>query len=450
MTALLNAVSNLSAIERGATRTFVSGRGVYVRDAEGKEYIEGMAGLWCTALGYGNEELAETAAEQLRTFSYCQLFAGKRHPTAIALAEQLAAMLPIDQARVFFGNSGSDANDTLFKLIKYYFNAIGRPDKKKIIVRQTAYHGTTVATAALTGLPLFHQQWDLPVDALGILRVACPHYWKFGQPGESEEAFAARMVDEIEQLILREGPDTIAAFFAEPLQGAGGVVLPPRGYFERLQALLARHDILLVDDEVICGFGRTGNDFGATTYGMRPHMMTLAKALTSAYVPLSAAVIPGFMFDAMCSASAKLGNFAHGYTYSGHPLACAVAIKTLEIYARDRVFEHAREAGTYFQKQLNALADHPLVGETRGVGLVCGIELAPDRSGKRLFEGGRIGQFCMDRAEVHGLICRAIGNTIALCPPLIVTPAQIDEIFAKLRLALDDTLDLARKEGLIS
>jgi len=448
MTALLNAVSNIAAIEQGKTRTFVSGQGAYVRDADGKEYIEGMAGLWCTALGYGNEELAEAAAEQLRTFSYCQLFAGKRHPTAIDLADRLAAMVPVTGAHVFFGNSGSDANDTLFKFIKFYFNAIGQPQKKKIIVRQTAYHGTTVATAALTGLLAFHQQWDLPVDALGILRVSCPHYWKFGLPGEGEEAFAGRMVDEIEQLILREGPETIAAFFAEPLQGAGGVVLPPRGYFERLQPVLARHGILLVDDEVICGFGRTGNDFGATTYGMQPHMMTLAKALTSAYVPLSAAVVPGFMYEALVDASAKLGNFAHGYTYSGHPLACAVALRTLEIYARDHIFARAGRTGEYFQARLQALAAHPLVGEARGVGLVCGIELAPNKSGKKLFADGRVGQYCMDRGEHHGLICRAIGNTIALCPPLVITVAQVDEIFDKLTLALDDTLAFARREGL--
>jgi 4-aminobutyrate---pyruvate transaminase len=288
MTHLIYPATNLKAIEQ---LTIARGEGVYVYDDSGRRYLEGLAGLWCASLGYGNEELVEAASAQMRTLAYQHLFGGKTHPTAVALAERLAAMLPVTNAHVFFGNSGSDANDTHWKLLRYYFNAIGKPEKRKIIAREGAYHGVTVAAASLTGLQGNHTHFDLPFEALGILRADGANFYRQGLPGETQEEFATRLADNLERLILREDPNTIAAFIAEPVTGAGGVVVPPAAYWQKVQRVLRQYDILLIDDEVITGFGRTGNDFGATTFDIRPQMMTLAKAVTSGYLPLSVAVI---------------------------------------------------------------------------------------------------------------------------------------------------------------
>ena len=445
MTRILYPTTNLAAIEQ---LTLTRGEGVYVYDDAGKQYLEGMAGLWCTALGYGNEELVEAAAAQMRSLPYTHLFGGKTHPVAIELAERIAAMVPVKDARVFFGNSGSDANDTHWKLLRYYHTVTGRPQKRKIIARQRGYHGVTVAAAAMTGLVPQHQHFDLPLDALGILRVDATHYYRQGLPGETEEEFASRLVAQIEELILREGPDTVAAMIAEPVTGAGGVVLPPRGYWEKLQPLLKRYDVALIDDEVITGFGRTGDDFGATTYAIEPDMMTLAKAVTSAYLPLSAAVIRGDMHEAMIEPASKVGIFGHGYTYSGHPVPAALALKTLEIYQRDRIFERAARTGEYLQQRLRTLADHPLVGEVRGVGLIAAVELVADKTTRRAFEGGKVGAHAQMRAQENGLIVRAVaGSSIAVCPPLIITEAQVDELVSKLTHAIDETQDAARLNG---
>ena len=445
MTRILYPTTNLAAIEQ---LTLTRGEGVYVYDDAGKQYLEGMAGLWCTALGYGNEELVEAAAAQMRSLPYTHLFGGKTHPVAIELAERIAALVPVKDARVFFGNSGSDANDTHWKLLRYYHTVTGRPQKRKIIARQRGYHGVTVAAAAMTGLAPQHQHFDLPLDALGILRVDATHYYRQGLPGETEEEFASRLVAQIEELILREGPDTVAAMIAEPVTGAGGVVLPPRGYWEKLQPLLKRYDVALIDDEVITGFGRTGNDFGATTYAIEPDMMTLAKAVTSAYLPLSAAVIRGDMHEAMIEPASKVGIFGHGYTYSGHPVPAALALKTLEIYQRDRIFERAARTGEYLQQRLRTLADHPLVGEVRGVGLIAAVELVADKTTRRAFEGGKVGAHAQMRAQENGLIVRAVaGSSIAVCPPLIITEAQVDELVSKLTHAIDETQDAARLNG---
>jgi adenosylmethionine-8-amino-7-oxononanoate aminotransferase len=448
VTHLIYPTTNLAAIEQ---LTLARGEGVYVFDTAGRRYLEGMAGLWCTALGYGNEELIEAASAQMRTLAYTHLFGGKTHPLAIELAERIAAMVPVGDARVFFGNSGSDANDTHWKLLRYYYNAIGRPQKRKIIARQRAYHGVTVAAAAMTGLAPSHAHFDLPFDALGIVRTDATHFYRQGLPGESEEEFATRLADSLERLIVAEDPDTIAAFIAEPVSGAGGVVLPPRTYWEKVQAVLRRYDILLIDDEVITGFGRTGSDFGATTYGIRPDMMTVAKAVTSAYLPLSAAIVRGEMHEAMVEPSARVGMFGHGYTYSGHPASCAVALKTLEIYARDRLFEHAARVGDYLQRRLRTLEDHPLVGEVRGVGLLAAVELVADKSTRKAFEGGRVGGHAQLCAQENGLIVRAVaGSSLAICPPLVINEAQVDELVAKLAHALDGTLDFAMRQGLLT
>jgi adenosylmethionine-8-amino-7-oxononanoate aminotransferase len=282
------------------------------------------------------------------------------------------------------------------------------------------------------------------------LRTGSPHFYRDGMPGETEEEFASRRAAELEQLILAEGPDTIAAFIAEPINGAGGVIVPPAGYFEKIQAVLKKYDIFMWDDEVICGFGRTGADFGATSLGIQPQMMSLAKALTSAYIPLSAAIVSGDIYQALVEPSAKVGVFGHGYTYSGHPVACAVASKVIEIYRRERLFEHAAEVGAYMQARLREFATHPLVGEVRGMGLIGDLELVANKDSGRAFADNAVGGFCQRACEKHGMIVRAMsGNSVALCPPLIITRAQIDELVEKLGKALAETLDYATREQLL-
>ena len=447
MSHVIYPTTNFTATEQ---MVITRGEGVYVYDNEGKQYLEGLSGLWCTALGYGNEEVVATAAEQMRKLAYSHLFGGKTHPVAMELADKLAAMVPVDNAQVFFGNSGSDANDTQIKLLRYYFNAIGKPGKYKIISRERAYHGVTIAAAALTGLPVNHTHFDLPFEALGILRTGSPHFYRDGLPGETEEEFAERRARELEELILAEGPETIAAFIAEPVSGAGGVIVPPRGYFEKIQAVLKKYDIFMWDDEVICGFGRIGADFGATSLGIQPQMMSLAKALSSAYMPLSAAVVTGDMYQAMVEPSAKVGVFGHGYTYSGHPVACAVASKVIDIYQRDRLFEHAATVGAHLQARLREMSSHPLVGEARGMGLIGALELVANKDSKQAFDGNGVGGYCQQACEKHGLIVRAMGgNNIALCPPLIISEAQVDELVEKLGKALEDTLDYVNREQLL-
>ena len=449
MTQMIYPTTNLTATEQ---MVIERGEGVYVYDSNGKKYLEGLAGLWCTALGYGNEEIIETAAEQMRKLTYSHMFGGKTHPAAMELADKLSAMVPISDGRVFLGSSGSDANDTQIKLLRYYFNAIGKPEKYKIISRERAYHGVTVAAAALTGLPANHAHFSLPFEALGVLRTGSPHFYRDGLPGESEEEFASRRARELEELILAEGPETIAAMIAEPVNGAGGVIVPPVGYFQKIQAVLDKYDIILWDDEVICGFGRLGEDFGANKLGMKPKMMSLAKGLSSAYMPISAAVITGEMYQAMVQPSAEVGAFGHGYTYSGHPVACAVASKVLDIYQRDKVFDQARVMGEYLQARLATFREHPLVGEVRGMGMIGAVELVANKQTRQAFEGNAVAGFCQKACEENGLILRALGgNGIAICPPLIISEAQVDELVDKLGRALDATLQhVADKQLLVA
>ncbi|MBW2716391.1 MAG: aspartate aminotransferase family protein [Deltaproteobacteria bacterium] len=447
LAALLHPATNLALHEERGPLMIERGEGIHVYDNTGKEYIEGLAGLWCTALGYGVEELAETAAEQIRKLSFAHLFGSKTHEPAIQLAERLRQMVPIDNARVFFANSGSEANDSQVKFVWYYNNAIGRPEKKKIISRRRGYHGVTVASASLTGLPANQRDFDLPIA--NILFTDSPHHYRDAEPGESEEEFASRLAANLEKLIVDEGPDTVAAFIAEPVMGAGGIVVPPRSYFEKIQVVLNKYDILFIDDEVICGFGRTGNAFGAQTFDMRPDTMSLAKALSSAYLPISAVVIPDFMYQPMVESSRKIGIFGHGYTYSGHPVSAAVAVRTLELYEERQVFAHAAKVGEHFQARLAALGDHALVGESRGVGLIGGCEMVADKKTGRAFaEPGKVGAYCMNRCHEHGLIVRNIGDTVALCPPLIITESEISELFDRLERAIDDTLAWVDREAL--
>ena len=446
MTAMIYPTTNPEATE---VMIVSRGEGPYIYDDTGKQYLEGMSGLWCTSLGYGNQEIIETARRQMEQLSFSHMFSGKTHPSAIELADKLAAMSPIEDARVFLGSSGSDANDTLVKLVRYHAVATGQPERVKIIAREKGYHGVSLASAALTGLPPNHAHFQLPFEALGILRTGAPHYYRCAEAGESEADFVARRAAELEQLILAEGPETIAAMIAEPVNGAGGVIVPPAGYFEAVQAVLDKYGILLWDDEVICGFGRLGTAFGAEKLNMKPKMMACAKALTSAYVPLSAAVVSGDIADAIAGPAAEMGVFGHGYTYSGHPLGCAVASKVLDIYVRDGLFDHAAAIGAYMAQGLAKFSDHPLVGEVSTIGLLGALELVADKATKQPFEGMKVGQYCAKAAENNGLIIRPLGgNRIALCPPLIIQEAHVDEIMDKLGRALDSTLYFVTAEGL--
>jgi len=434
MSAVIYPTTNLKATEQ---MVIERGEGVYVYDNQGKQYLEALSGLWCTGLGYGNRELIDCISEQLEKLSFTHMFGGKTHQPGIDLADKLAAMVPVKDAKVFFGNSGSDANDSHMKLLRYYFNAIGRPEKRKIITRERAYHGVTVAAGSLTSLPATLAHFDAPLDALGILRTDHPHYYRGAQGDESETQFVARICNNLEQLILREGPETIAAFIAEPITGASGVVVPPAGYYENVQALLNKYDILFWADEVITGFGRTGNLFGCETVNIQqPDQMTFAKQLSSAYYPISASIIRGDMYEAMIEPSAEVGVFGHGYTYSGHPVACAAALKTLEIYQRDGLYDNAATQGEYLQQRFAQLSNMEHVGEARGAGLIAAVELVEDKASKTpaVDMAKRATQLCQD----NGLIVRNVaGNALAVCPPLIINRQQIDEIVDKLKLAIE-------------
>lgn len=446
---VLHPATNLATHRTTGPMMLERAEGIHVYDSSGKEYIEGLAGLWCTALGYGNNELVEAAAEQMRKLSFTHLFGGRSHEPAVQLAEKIKEIAPCPTSKVFFTSSGSEANDSQVKLQWYYNNAIGKPKKKKIISRFHAYHGVTIAAGSLTGIPIFHSDFDLPIA--GVLHTEKPHFYRYGKEGETEEEFASRLAGKLEALIEREGPDTIAAFIAEPIMGAGGVIVPPKTYFEKVQAILRHYDVAFIADEVICGFGRTGSMFGTQTFNLQPDTISMAKAITSAYMPLGAITVPEHVYQAMIDESKKLGVFAHGFTYSGHPVASAVAVKTLEIYERIDIVGHVRKVAPTFMKRLKALDAHPLVGETRGIGLIGGIEIVKDKKSRQSFDprqgvGAKVNVFAQD----EGLISRAIsGDTLALCPPLIITAEQINTMFDRVEKALDRGLDWARKEGIV-
>jgi 4-aminobutyrate--pyruvate transaminase len=443
---LVHPYINLASFRDSGPLIIERGQGVYVYDTDGKRYIEGMAGLWCTALGYGNEELVEAAAAQMRKLSFAHLFTGKSHDPAIELAEKLKEIAPVPISKVFFCNSGSEANDTQVKLVWYLNNALGRPNKKKIISRIKAYHGVTVVAASLTGLPGNHRDFDVPLP--GFLHTACPHHYRFAETGESEEQFATRLADELDALIVKEGPETVAAFIAEPVMGAGGVIVPPQTYFEKIMPICAKYDVFMISDEVICGFGRLGTRFGCEKLGFRPHSISIAKAMSSAYLPIAGVMIPEIMYQALLAESKKIGVFGHGFTYGGHPVSAAVALKAIEIYARDRIFETAAERSPKFQARLNALAEHPLVGEARGLGLIGGVELVADKQSKRSFAPQHgVGARAVRFGEEEGLIVRSVlGDVLTLCPPLVISAAEIEDLFDRLTRALDKTLDWVTRE----
>jgi 4-aminobutyrate--pyruvate transaminase len=443
---VLHPYVNLARFRETGPMIIERGQGVHVYDTEGKAYIEGMAGLWCTALGYGNEELVEAAAAQMRKLSFAHLFTGKSHDPAIELAEKLKEIAPVPISKTFFCNSGSEANDTQVKLVWYLNNALGQPNKKKIISRIKGYHGVTIVAASLTGLPANHRDFDLPLP--GFLHTSCPHHYRFAQAGESEEDFATRLAAELDEMIVKEGPDTVAAFIAEPVMGAGGVIVPPKTYFEKIMKVCGKHDVFMISDEVICGFGRLGTTFGCEKLGFRPRSISIAKMLSSAYLPIAGVMIQEDMYQALLDESKKIGVFGHGFTYGGHPVSAAVALKALEIYARDRIVENAAERGVQFQARLKKIGEHALVGEARGLGLIGGVELVADKNTKRAFSpqhgvAARAVQF----AEAEGLIVRAVlGDVLTLSPPLIINAHEVDELFNRLTRALDKTLDWVTRD----
>lgn len=445
--AVLHPYTPIHKLKTNGPLVISHGKGVYVYDTQGKEYIEGMSGLWCAGLGWGEEELVEAATEQLRSLPYYHLFGSKGTESAIELAEKLKEIAPVPISKVFFTSSGSEANDTQVKLAWYMNNALGRPNKKKIISRQKAYHGVTIMAASLTGLPYNHIGWDLPLA--GVLHTDCPHYYRFGQEGESEAEFVARLVQSLRDLIEREGPDTIAAFIAEPVMGAGGVIVPPKGYYEAIHAVLDEHDIFMIDDEVINGFGRTGNWWGSQTLGMTPKTISAAKQLTAAYAPLGAVLVPEDIYQAYEDHSAKIGTFGHGYTYGGHPLGCALGVKAIEIYQKRDIVGHVRKVSPLFQARMEKLRDHPLVGETRFCGLMGAVELVADKKTKRSFDpkkavGPQTATFCQN----EGAILRAVGDSIAFCPPMVITEPELNELFDRFEKALAQTEAWVEKEGL--
>jgi 4-aminobutyrate--pyruvate transaminase len=418
------------------------GEGAIVYDDAGKRYIETVAGLWCASLGFSaSERIAQVAYDQLRELGYYHTYRHRAHEASIDLAEKLIQIAPVPMSKVLFQCSGSEANDTAIKLAWYYQAASGRPEKNKIIGRRNGYHGNTVAAVSVSGKPDMHADFNLPLPMMR--HTEFPHYYRHHREGESEEAFATRMADALEALIVAEDPDTVAAFFAEPVMGAGGAIIPPKTYFEKIQAVLCKHDVLFIADEVICGFGRTGNWWGSETFKLKPDMVTCAKALSAAYQPISAVLINEKMHQAMLAESDKLGSFAHGYTHSGHPVATAVALEVLKIYEEMDVNGRARRLGRRMIDGLKKFAEHPLVGDVAGVGMIAGIELVKDKATRSGFApSGHAGKVVDRLGFEHGLVLRVIGDRIAFAPPLIISEAEIDEMLS----GVGRTLDAAHRE----
>jgi putrescine aminotransferase len=426
--------SDFKQLKEKGPRIITHAKGVYLWDSEGNKILDGMAGLWCVAVGYGREELADAASQQMRELPYYNLFFQTAHPPVLELSKAIADIAPEGMNHVFFTGSGSEGNDTMLRMVRHYWAIKGQPNKKVIISRKNGYHGSTVAGASLGGMTYMHEQGDLPIP--GITHIAQP-YW-FGEGGEmSPEEFGVWAADQLEEKILELGVDNVGAFIAEPIQGAGGVIVPPDSYWPRMKEILAKYDILFVADEVICGFGRTGEWFGTDHYGLKPHMMTIAKGLTSGYIPMGGLIVR----DDVVAVLNEGGDFNHGFTYSGHPVAAAVALENIRILRDEKIIERVHtETAPYLQKRLRELNDHPLVGEVRGVGLLGAIELVQDKATRKRYEGKGVGMICRQFCFDNGLIMRAVGDTMIIAPPLVISKAEIDELVTKARQCLDLTL----------
>lgn len=429
----------LKSHEQTGPKIFHSAKGSTLTDVDGNKYLDALAGLWCVNIGYGNVRMADAMKEQVETLNYYHSFASMGTEAAAELAERLIRRAPVPMSKVFFGNSGSDANDTQAKIIWFYNNALGRPLKKKIIARTRGYHGVTVLSAGLTGLDNLHNGFDLPLPMIRHTRA--PHRLWEAEPGMTDEEFSDALAKDLEDLILKEGPETVAAFIAEPLQAAGGVLVPPKGYFSAIQAILDKYDVLLIADEVVTGFGRLGVDFGTTFFGMKPDLITVAKGITSAYVPLSACLVSEKIWRVLVDAGDKLGVFGHGYTYSAHPLATKAAMTNLDIIDEERLIERAATRGLYLQEKVRSVfADHPLVGEVRGTGLIAAVEFVESRSPLKAFPSSdKIGIRIARRSMELGVITRALpaADTIAFSPPFVVTESELDVMVETTRKATD-------------
>ncbi|MBS7662850.1 aspartate aminotransferase family protein [Pseudomonas lalucatii] len=426
--------SDFKQLAEVGPRIITRAEGVYLWDSEGNKILDGMAGLWCVALGYGREELVQAAAAQMRELPFYNTFFMTAHPPVLELAKAIAELAPAGMNHVFFTGSGSEGNDTMLRMVRHYWAIKGKPSKKVVISRLNGYHGSTVAGASLGGMKFMHEQGDLPIP--GIEHIPQP-YW-FGEGGEmSPDEFGIWAAEQLEQKILEVGEDNVAAFIAEPIQGAGGVIVPPDSYWPKVREILGKYDILFVADEVICGFGRTGEWFGSDYYGNAPDMMTIAKGLTSGYVPMGGLVVR----DEIVEVLNQGGDFNHGFTYSGHPVGAAVALENLRILRDEKIVERVREqTAPYLQKRLRELADHPLVGEVRGVGLLGAIELVKDKATRTRYPSElAVGMICRGHCFDNGLIMRAVGDTMIISPPLVISKAEIDELVDKARLCLDLT-----------
>ena len=438
--------SDTAALNREGVRVINKADGVYLWDSDGRKIIDGMAGLWCVQLGYGNAELANAGYEALKTLPYYNHFFKTSNPWTIQLAAKLTKVLPKGHAHVLFANSGSESNDTALKLIRYFWNLKKKPKKKIHVSRDLAYHGVTFAGASLSGLSPMHAQWDLPLA--GFEKVPTPYWFGAKAAGFGDmdpDTFGVTIARKLEEKILALGPENVASFSAEPVQGAGGVIFPPSTYWPEIQAICAKYNVLLHLDEVITGFGRVGEWFGATRYGIEPNVMTMAKGLSSGYQPISAISLDTRMAETILNANEEL---VHGFTYSGHPVASAVALKNLEVMERDNIVSNVkRKIGPYFQKRLReCFEDHPIVGEVRGEGLLAAIELVPDKRERVFFPNiGDVGTQCRNYCFSTGLVCRAVRDTMVLAPPLVIRESEIEEIIALLRDAIDRTAKDLRK-----
>lgn len=445
---LLHPFTSIPEHLEGGPRVIARADGIRIHDRDGREYIDAMAGLWCVNAGYGRTELAKAMADQSEVLPYTHAFMSNSNEPAIRLAERLLDGAPGSLSKVFFCNSGSEANETNVKLVWYYNNLRGRPEKKKIIARHGAYHGVTLGAASMTGLPVLHRAFDLPLP--GFLHTGKPHHRREAREGEGERAFSARLAEDLDALIRAEGPETVGAFIAEPVMAAGGVVPPPEGYFEAIRPVLDDHDVLFIADEVVCGFGRLGRRFGSDVYGLEPDLLTLAKGLTSAYFPMSASLLSERVWEVLRTKSAPLGPFGHGHTTTAHPVGAAVAMANLDILDRENLVDRAARVGAHLQARLRErLEGHPLVYEVRGLGLIAGVELAPDPGDRAsAFDPSLgIGRRLHDRLLDEGLICRPIGNTLAFSPPLVATESDVDEMVERFVRGLARLGDELKSEG---
>ena len=442
---LMFGFQNLSDGVRSKTLVQARGEGVYVFDESGKDYLEATSSFYCAALGYSEQELIDAAVEQYHKLPFYVSAQHKTVPVVLELAEKIANLVPMENAKIAFGATGSEANEFLLKFVRFRNIMNGEEKRTKVIARRGSYHGGTLVTSSLTGFTDHHAEFGLPLP--GIFHVAQPDYYNNALEGESEEDYATRLIAEVDALLQKEDPETFAAFLTEPVSFSCGLMTPPKTYFQKLQALLKGYGVRYLDDEVVTGFCRTGNFWGAETYGIDPDCMTMAKSISSAYFPVSAVAMSGEFYEGLEKGSDEIGTFAHAGTYAGHPVGAAVALKTIEIIEKRNLLENARKMGALLGNKLAGYADHPLIGKVRHVGLAGSVEFVLDKATKRRADTpGAIAGFFGDRAMTHGLMVRATGECAVLAPPLVITADEIDELFRRFDLALADTLDWAQRE----